>query len=75
MPVVYKLDVLAALKAQGYSTYRLRKEKLLAEGVLQSFRTGGMVSLDNIARVCALLDCQPGDLLAYVPEAEDSAGG
>ena len=34
MPIVYKIDILAALKDAGYNTNRLRKEKLLAEGVL-----------------------------------------
>ena len=28
----YKLDILEELKAVGYTTYRLRREKLLAEG-------------------------------------------
>ena len=36
MPVVYKIDILAALKEAGYNTNRLRKEKLLSEGVIQS---------------------------------------
>ena len=31
MPIVYKIDILAALKEKGYNTNRLRKEKLLAE--------------------------------------------
>ena len=34
MPVVYKIDILAALKDAGYNTNRLRKEKLLSEGQL-----------------------------------------
>ena len=33
MPLVYKIDVLSALKEKGYNTSVLRKEKLLAEGV------------------------------------------
>ena len=39
MPIVYKVYVIADLKAHGYNTNRLRKEKLLSEGVLQSLRT------------------------------------
>ena len=34
----YKMDILTALKEAGYNTNRLRKEKLLAEGVIQSLR-------------------------------------
>lgn len=65
MPIRYKTDILEALKAKGYSTYRIRKEKLLAESTVQAFRKGELVSLDNIARICELLGCQPGDILEY----------
>lgn len=65
MPIRYKTDILEALKAKGYSTYRIRKEKLLAESTVQAFRKGELVSLENIARICELLGCQPGDILEY----------
>ncbi len=73
MPIKYKIDVLAALKAAGYSTYKLRKEKILAESTLQQFRNGDIVSNENLSRVCELLRCQPGDILAYVPEGAAEA--
>ena len=69
MAIVYKKDILAALKEAGYNTNRLRKEKLLAEGVIQSLRQGKYVALQNIDKICSLLDCQPGDLLEYVKDA------
>ena len=68
MPVKYKIDILGALKEKGYTTYKLRKGKLLAEGVMQSLRDDKAVSLDNIGRICELLGCQPGDILEYVSE-------
>ena len=68
MPIKYKIDVIAALKTAGYSTYKLRKEKILAESTLQQFRNGDIVSTENLARICELLHCQPGDILEYVPE-------
>lgn len=68
MPVQYKLNIISALKEAGYSTYRLRKEKLLAESTLQKFRNNELVSWDNISTVCKLLNCQPGDLLEYIPD-------
>lgn len=68
MPIRYKTDILEALKAKGYSTYRIRKEKLLAESTVQAFRKGELVSLDNVARICELLGCQPGDILEYGEE-------
>lgn len=68
MPVQYKIDILTALREAGYNTNRLRKEKLLSEGVIQSLRENRHVSLQNIARICQLLNCQPGDVLEYIPE-------
>ena len=65
MPIRYKTDILEALKTKGYSTYRIRKEKLLAESTVQAFRKGELVSLENIARICEWLGCQPGDILEY----------
>lgn len=73
MPIKYKIDVLAALKAAGYSTYRLRKEKILAESTLQQFRKGEIVSTENLAKLCELLKCQPGDILEYAPDKEETA--
>ncbi len=55
-------------KEAGYNTNRIRKEKLLSEGVLQSLREKKYISMENLARVCALLNCQPGDLIEYVQE-------
>ena len=68
MPIRYKIDVLAALKGAGYNTTRLRREKLLSESTIQALRGGKMVSLENVSRICSMLQCQPGDLLEYVEE-------
>ena len=68
MPITYKIDILVALKEKGYNTTRLRKEKLLAEGVIQSLREKKYISMENLARICALLECQPSDLIEYVAE-------
>ena len=68
MPIKYKIDVLAALKAAGYNTNRIRKEKLLSESTLQRLRKGELINGENLGKLCELLRCQPGDILEYVPE-------
>lgn len=70
MPICYKIDILAALKASGYSTYRLRKDKILGEATIQHIRNQEPVSWDNISTICRLLNCQPGDILGYVSDEE-----
>lgn len=72
MPIKYKIDIIAVLKAAGYSTYRIRKEKILNESTLQKFRNGEIVTADNMAIICRLLDCQPGDILEYVPDNSEN---
>lgn len=65
MPISYKLDVVAALKTAGYTTYRIRKEKIMGEATLQKLRNGELVSWENIETLCRLLKCQPGDIVSY----------
>ena len=71
MPVTYKIDVLARLKEAGYSTYRIRKDNLLGQATVQKLREGEPVSWANIATICRLLECQPGDIMEYVPGEEE----
>ena len=68
MPMKFKIDVLEALKAKGYTTYVLRKDNLLSQSTLQKLREGKGLSWENIERLCSLLECQPGDLIEYVQE-------
>ena len=63
MPIRYKIDVIAALKSAGYSTYKIRKEKIISQSTLQKFRNGEIVNADNMALICKLLKCQPGDII------------
>lgn len=70
MPIRYKMNALEELKKKGYSSYRLRKERIIGEFQVQQIRSGEIVSNKILERLCALLECQPGDLLEYVPEDE-----
>ena len=68
MPIHYKIEILQSLKAVGYNTSVLRKEKLMGEATIQKLRKGELVSWANINTICSLLNCQPGDLMEYVPD-------
>lgn len=70
MPLRYKVDILALLKERGYNTNRIRTEGLLSQSTLQKFRNGQGVSWENLETLCTLLNCQPGDLVEYVKEAD-----
>lgn len=68
MSMKYKIDVLAALKSAGYSSTRIRNEKIIGQSYLQQLRHGEMVSWKTLETICSLLNCQPGDLIEYVSE-------
>lgn len=68
MAIVYKIDILDALKAKGYSTYFLRTKKILGEATIQKIRKKELVSWKNMSTLCELLDCQPGDFMEYVKD-------
>lgn len=65
MPIVITIDTLLAAR-------KLRAKQLAAtigvsETHLSLFRSGKVrgVRFSTLAKLCAALDCQPGDLLAY----------
>ena len=68
MPLRYKIDVLNALKEKGYNTNKIRTEGLLSQSTLQKFRQQQGVSWENLETLCRLLNCQPGDIVEFVPE-------
>ena len=64
----YKIDVLNALKQNGYSSYKIRKDKLIGEAQLTKIRNGEIASKETLNTICKLLNCQPGDLLEYISD-------
>ena len=67
---VYKFNVLDTLKESGFTTTRLRKDKLLGENAIQSLRRGEMVGIIALEKICKLLDMQPGNIIKYVEDDE-----
>jgi putative transcriptional regulator len=60
------------LKARGWTAYWLAKESgLTVPAVYRLARQKvqlGRVEGDTLNRFCAALECQPGDLLEYIPD-------
>lgn len=64
----YKIDILVKLKEKGYTSYKIRKEKLIGEAQLTKIRKGEIASKETLNTICKLLNCQPGDILEYIEE-------
>ncbi|GEM_PF-415535 len=65
--IIYK-NILSQLKDAGYNTTRIRKEKILPQSTLQRLRNSDPISTETLNIICTLLDCQPGDILEYIPD-------
>ena len=70
--VHYKVNVLEALKQRGYSSTRLRNEKILSESTMQKLRTNNStITADTLNTICVILRCQPGDIIEVIPTNDE----
>jgi len=67
----YKINLISALRDAGYSTYKIKKEKIFTQAQLQHMRENHLLTHDTFDKLCRLLNCQPGDILEYVPDEDD----
>ena len=70
MKMIVFCNILQLLGEHGYSTYRLRQEKLLAESTIDRIRKGTALKTDTLDVICRLCQCQPGDLVKWVLDEE-----
>jgi putative transcriptional regulator len=68
MPIIVHLDVVLA-KRKMRSKELAERVDLTEQNIslLKSGKVRGM-RFDTLERICAALDCQPGELLEYMPE-------
>ena len=73
MPIIYD-KLLNLLKEKGYNTTKIRRENVMSQSAWQKIRTGtGDIDTRTIKRLCALLNCQPGDIMEYVKDEEEGS--
>lgn len=68
----FKYDKLfALLKEKGITSYKIRKENIISQAALTKMKNGeGNIDTRTLERLCAVLECQPGDIMEYVEEAQ-----
>lgn len=69
MPIKYD-KLFAMMKGKGLTTYRIRMENIISQSALTALKNGKSVTTDTIAKLCKVLQCQPGDILEYEEEQE-----
>ncbi|WP_298242094.1 helix-turn-helix transcriptional regulator [uncultured Bradyrhizobium sp.] len=73
MPIIVNLDVMLARRKIRSRELAARIELTEANvSLLKSGKVRG-IRFDTLERICAVLDCQPGDILEYVPESAADA--
>jgi putative transcriptional regulator len=73
MPIVVDIDVMLAKRKMAVGTLAERVGITPANlAVLKNGRAKA-VRFSTLAALCEVLDCQPGDLLRWIPDDEGSA--
>ena len=58
------------LLERGITSYTVRKNGIMGQATWRSIQDGGHIDTRTINALCALLNCQPGDILEYIPDSE-----
>ena len=72
MPIVVNLDVMMAKRK--ISSSQLAEQIDLTPANLSTLKNNKAKAMrfSTLARICKALDCQPSDILEYIPEEEDT---
>lgn len=63
----YKIDVIKELGKVGVNTTVARKTGVFSQETMRKFRNKDTtISLDNLNRLCCILEMQPRDIIKYV---------
>lgn len=60
--------LLALCEERGVNSTTMKKYKIMGQATWINIKEGKFVNLSTIDSLCRFLDCQPGDLLEYLPD-------
>jgi putative transcriptional regulator len=66
MPIKYD-KLIAMLEKKGITSYTLKSKynNIIGQATFKKIKEGGDIDTRTIAKLCKLLNCQPGDILEY----------
>ena len=71
MPIMVNLDVVMAQRKMTLSQLSERVDITLANLSILKNNKARAIRFSTLEAICAALDCQPGDILEFVPEEGD----
>lgn len=69
--IVVNLDVMMAKRKMSLSQLSEKVDITLANLSILKNNKAKAVRFSTLSAICAALDCQPGDILEYVPEMDE----
>lgn len=68
----YRIDVIEELKNIGINTTTAKKSGIFGQATMKKFKDKDTrISLDNLNRLCCVLEMQPRDILKYTETEKD----
>lgn len=74
MPIIVNLDVMMAKRKVGVSELAARMGITLSNLSILKNNRAKAIRFSTLCAICAELECQPGDILEYVPDEKFDGG-
>ncbi|MDD6156726.1 MAG: helix-turn-helix transcriptional regulator [Lachnospiraceae bacterium] len=71
MSIIVNLDVMMAKRKMSVTQLSEELDITMANVSILKNGKAKAVKLDTLNKICKVLDCQPGDILEYIPDEED----
>ena len=69
MAISYK-KLLNLFKEKGITSYVIKRDKIIGQASWKKIHEGGHIDTRTIENLCRYLNCQPGDILEYIPDVQ-----
>ncbi|MDE6903518.1 MAG: helix-turn-helix transcriptional regulator [Lachnospiraceae bacterium] len=68
----YKIDIISELKKVGINTTVAKKTGVFGQETMRKFKNKDTsISLENLNRLCCVLEMQPRDIIKFIETDED----
>lgn len=74
MPISYK-KLLTIFEKRGITSYTIREKKVIGQSAWKKIHENGHIDTRTIESLCKYLDCQPGDIMEYIPDESEEYRG
>ncbi|MBO0356363.1 helix-turn-helix transcriptional regulator [Hymenobacter sp. BT186] len=72
MPIIVRLDVMLARRKMSLSALAAAVDITLANLSILKSDKAKAIRFSTLEAICQVLECQPGDLLEFVPDEDSS---